>query len=400
MCPDIEGQRESHISKCITQPAHQGNTPEPNRQQTMSGDETLFRFAEIETEGALETYIGQIIQDGDTPVRSLTFVSDDDPINHFRESHLSGFYTNIEERDEFVVVDLTRRIERRHYEEGYRELEGKIHLIQHEEEDIYTAFSICNKEFFDLGILRFIESSPRVVSRSYLSTTELWQLFESLESRLGGNFIITKAVVKSPSEETEITYRESEYFEVFGEIDEEDHYIDKVQFEIREGNNEFQGFISRKGEARFVEGDESVYFNYVLSGISSLLSEKGELFKNKSREHGSRAADSLFIEYEENAIVGTDENLRLVNTLKSISNTSLTVYHDNPYLHASILDYDDGSTAEVFLTSDQEIAIVPGFRASRRTLSRVCERITEGFLEGDVKEEGRGGDSHIEEYFG
>lgn len=366
----------------------------------MNADETLFRFAEIETVGSLETYIGQLVQEGNFPVRSLTFISEDDPVDHFRESHLSGFDTDVEEREEFSVVELNRRIERSQYDNGFRELEGTIHLIQHQEEDIYTAFSICNKEFFDLGILRFVESSPSVVSRSYLSTSELWQLFDSLESRLGGNFIVTKAVVKSPSKETEITYRESDYFNVFGEVDDEDHYIDKIQFEIREGRNQFQGFISRKGEARFVDGDESVYFNYILSGISSLLGEKDELFKDKSREHGTRAADSLFIEYEENSIVGTDENIRLVDTLKGISNTSLTVYHDNPYLHASILDYDDGSTADVFLTSDREIAIVPGFRASRRTLSRICERITEGFLEGDVKEESGGGSSDLGEYFG
>ncbi|MFB6187774.1 MAG: hypothetical protein ABEI86_13030, partial [Halobacteriaceae archaeon] len=110
-----------------------------------------------------------------------------------------------------------------------------------------------------------------------------------------------------------------------------------------------------------------------------------------SREFGSRSVDSIQIEYDQNAIVGVEENIRLVDTLKGISNSSLTVYHDNPYLHASVLDFEDGSTVDVFLTSDEEIALVPGFRTSKRTLSRICE---------DVVEESQSESRELADYFG
>lgn len=365
----------------------------------ISDSKSLLSFADLETIDALESFVDQEVTRGLSPARSITFISKTSAKDAFEESEKTDFTISIESREEFDIVNLVRRIKRKQYEGGYRTIEGTFYLVPHEEDQIYTAITLDEKEFYTLGIRRLVKSLPTTITTSYLSTNEIYQLFTALDD-FEGNLAITKAVVKSPSQKTEITYRDSDYYEVFAEIEDEDYYVDKIQFDLRNARQEFEGYVSREGGARFIAGDGNIYFKYLIKNIGSLISDKGELFRDKSREYGSREAEPIRIEYDEGAITGTSENQRLVDTLGGISNSSLAVYHDNPYVHASLLDFEDGSTVDVFLTSDREIAIVPGFRTSMRTLSRVCDSITSGFREGDVYEGSTEQEGNLAEYFG
>lgn len=364
----------------------------------ISDSKSLLSFANLETIDSLETFIDQEVTRGLNPARSITFISETPVTQAFEESEKTDFSISIESREEFDIVNLVRKIKRKQYEGGYRTIEGTFYLVPHEEDQIYTAITLNEKEFYTLGIRRLVKSLPTTITTSYLSTNEIFQLFTALDD-FEGNLAITKAVVKSPSKKTEITYRDSDYYEVFAEIEDEDYYVDKIQFDLRNSRQEFEGYVSREGGARFISGDGNIYFKYLIKNIGSLISDKGELFRDKSRDFGSREAEPIRIEYDEGAIT-TSENQRLVSTLGGISNSSLTVYHDNPYVHASLLDFEDGSTVDVFLTSDREIAIVPGFRTSMRTLSRVCDSITSGFREGDVHEGSTVQEGNLAEYFG
>lgn len=366
----------------------------------MSGSKTLLSYADLETRDSLEAFTEQRIMQGNTPARAITFLADEDPTHVFSQSVNPSYRTEIEDKGEFSAINLTRRIKGKQYAEGHRSIRGKFYLISHEEDEVYSAFTFDSKDFFHLGVERFIQSQPISLSTSYLSTDELRRLFDHLDRRADGSVIITKAVVKSPSEKTEITYRDSKHHEVFNEAQDDDYFVDKIQFEIRSGRHEFQGYIARGGQTRYIEGDGRIFFNYLVGGAASLLSEKGSLFKDRSREFGTREADPIRIEYEEDSIVGVEENMRLIRTLDGISNSSLTVFHKNPYLHASLMDFDDGSSLDVFLTSESEVAIVPGFKASRHTLSRVCEQIIEGFREGEVVANSARKEKTIEDYAG
>lgn len=364
----------------------------------MSQSETLLSYADLDSKDSLEAYSAQQIKQGNTPARAITFLADEDPVGVFSESVNTSYRTEIDRKEEFSLINLSRRIKGKQYPDGFRSISGKFYLINHEEGEAYTAFTFDSKDFFQLGLERFIESQPVSLSTSYLSTDELRRLFDHIDRRIDGNVVVTKAVIKSPSEKTEITYRDSRHHEVFNEAQEDDYYVDKLQFEIRSGRQDFEGYIARGGQTRYIEGAGRIFFNYLIDGTASLLSEKGDIFQDRSREFGTREADPIKIEYEEGAIVGVEENMRLIRTLDGMSNSSLTVYHKNPYLHASVMDFDDGSSLDVFLTSDEEIAIVPGFRASRHTLSRVCEQILEGFREGEVLEDPETPEKTIEDY--
>lgn len=60
--------------------------------------------------------------------------------------------------------------------------------------------------------------------------------------------------------------------------------------------------------------------------------------------------------------------------------------HSNPYFHAVMLDYRDGSTYEVLVLSDSGLTVIPQGRATVRSLQRLCSHVFAGFREGDLRE--------------
>lgn len=351
---------------------------------------TLLDFAEINTISSLSQLTEQRVQTGDNPVRAVTFVSDRSPVDIFGEYNPSGFRAEVDDHGEFSTVSITRRLKgdgEEYDEDGYRYLEGEFYLFSHENTDVYTAFSISDSDFFKYGVKRYLQALPPELSLSFIDSGDLRRLFEVLDDSIDGRLIATRAVIKSPSADTDVRYfDDTDYFEVFNssEVVDEGYYVDKLEFEIRQSSRDFSGQVSRKGESRYVGGESSIYFQLLLDNLSSLISDKSDIFSNRSREYGSREAQPIQITYREGAIEGREENYRLIRTLDGLSKSSVTVYHDNPYMHASVLDFNDGTTADVFLTSDSNVSIIPGFNASRRALSRITDQILEGFREGEI----------------
>lgn len=370
----------------------------------MENSGTLIDFAETNTLSALSQYTEQRVKSEDNPVRAITFVSEQSPVEVFDEFCPTGFRIDIENKQEFITASLKRRLKgdgEDYDEEGYRYITGEFYLFAHDEPDIYTAYTISDSDFYKNGLKRYLQALPPTLSLSFIDSGGLRRLFEALDDSIDGNIIATRAVIKSPGANTDVRYfDDTDYFEVFNspEVAKGDYYVDKLEFELRQSSRNFSGQVSRKAESRFADGESSVYFQLLLENISSLISDNSDLFSNRSREYGSREAEPIQIDYDEGAIEGREENYRLIRALDGLSKSSMTVYHDNPYMHASVLDFNDGTSADVFLTSDSNVSIIPGFNASQSSLSRITDQILEGFREGEISV-GHESEREFDEYF-
>jgi len=349
---------------------------------------TLYDFAEHETETSFHAYIEELIQDREEPVRALTLISERTPKEIFDEYPLEEYSVSIEDQEIFTSGRLIREIEGESYEGGSRQFKDNFFIVSHSEEKLYTIFTVSDKDFFDKALTRYIETLPSEITGSFLSSEDLRHLIQNFDNRVNGNLVVKKAVLKSTGEDTQIEYHEDKpYYKVFNEASTNDLYVDKIELTVRNTGARFQFFVSRNGATRYIRGSSDLYFNVLLNSLSSFISDKGELFQDRDREYGSRDTDPIKIQYAEGSIIGVEENKRLIKALKGIKRTSVTVYHDNPYMHASVLDFDDGTSVDVYLTSDSDISIIPGFNASKKSLSRICDQINKGFLEGEVKAE-------------
>jgi len=346
-------------------------------------------FGDLQTRDQLNLYVQQNVRNDESdPIRGVTFLSEDRaPVSVFTEFALPEFAVDVEQKDEFVQLEVTRRIESSTYEDGYKQWETTVYVISHTQKSVYTAFTISDNEIYKKCLNSYISLLP-FLSQSYLTTSELRGVFDVLDEETNGDIIVEEAVIKSPNSKTDILYLKERYFNLFNtkKVAEGDYYVDKVKFSIS-GRSQFSGFLSRHGENRYSRGSSNIYFDYLLDIAGEALVKKGSIFENKSREYGSREAERIKISYEPGTIRGTEDNLELIDALQGMNASSVTVYHKNPYMHASVHDFEDGTTADVFISSDESISIIPGFKASKGSLSRICENITSRFREGEVSED-------------
>jgi hypothetical protein len=366
---------------------------------------TLYDFVDREemspSSSEFQNYLKELMKEKEEPVRGLTVISETPPVDLFSEFQLADYKVKIKSRDKISEGHLKRVRESEIYEDGVRYFEDSFLTISHDEPEIYTILCVSDKSFFDKGLCRYIEALPSKISSSFLSSEDLRRLIQVIDRKINGNLAVKKAVLKTTNKDTEIEYHqeEIEYSGIFNEATAENKYVDKIQLSLEHSDSSFNFFVSRDGESRFIDGDIALYIDTLLPGVAGQLSDKDTLFKNRARQYGSRDADPLKIQYKEGAIQGVEQNRRLVKALKGVSRSSITVYHDNPYLHASLLDFDDGTNVDVYLTSDHAISIIPGFNASRKSLSRICNQINKGFFEGDVVAPEDQEERSFEEYF-
>lgn len=359
---------------------------------------TIWDLIEINDLKSFQTHSEDYINKTNNPFRSITFYADDNPIYYFKENNIKNFEVEVNKKDDFWKVNLSRKIERKDYENGFRIVKGNFLLFKNDIENVWTSITSSGRDFYKLGLKRFLENFSPNISFAYLMTDEIRRIFESIDDEIKEKIIADKAIIYSHEKEGNISFEKVEYQIVFNEAKNQNKYVDKILFKIKLDDNIFKGYITRNGHTRYISGPSNLYYEFLIKKLAISISDKGKLFTNKSREFGSEKSKPLQIQFEGEAIKDVEDNLKIINSLKNIKRSSITVYHKNPYLHTSVLDFTDGSSADVFITSKSNISIIPSFKSTRNSLMKICNNITKEFREGKIIE-GQGQKKDFNSYF-
>jgi hypothetical protein len=104
------------------------------------------------------------------------------------------------------------------------------------------------------------------------------------------------------------------------------------------------------------------------------------------RENHYKPARPIAIEYEDD-VFGQDGQLAIIKRLiEQFPQSSKAFYHSNPYFHASIADYRDSSSYDIFISDPKRILVIPQIRTSVEALERFVSYIFYEFREGIARE--------------
>ena len=104
-----------------------------------------------------------------------------------------------------------------------------------------------------------------------------------------------------------------------------------------------------------------------------------------SPTHTSRPIQIL---YDNPVFADKRQNHRLIAVLRKMSDSALSVFHPNPFLHASLVDYFDGSSYTIWVTDNAAVKVIPELKATPASLGRLCNHINEYFGEGTIEDIG------------
>ena len=81
-----------------------------------------------------------------------------------------------------------------------------------------------------------------------------------------------------------------------------------------------------------------------------------------------------------------DQTKRLIAAMQKFRHGTCTILHANPYVHLTMVDNKDFSSADLWVLSQDEILLVPQIRSSAVALKRIVNHIFENFREGKISE--------------
>lgn len=308
-------------------------------------------------------------------VRFKSIVAQEDPIQLFKQLNhrINDSSVKITEHSDHYQVDVNRKIER-----SGRRVQGSFAFFPHENTNVWTGITGHGTDFFERGLNWVIrECKPRIYE-FYATSSDLESVLDIFAKSINNDpkIIVTQAVAYSHRDQAEISYKTRPYPVVFRNAREGGNYIDSLNFNAyTDKETVLEASLTRDGTTKLQGGNVDVFFNYLLEQYISYGNEKADLFTGKERRQDTGDVQEIEVRFEHPVFQSTKDNEELIHALADLSRASVTVYHKNPYAHVSVLDFNDGSSCDVFVTDPETASIVPSYRGSTNFLMRISDKL-------------------------
>lgn len=263
---------------------------------------------------------------------------------------------------------------------------------------VAKGMQVCIGATYERGRFTVSVLSPFIrllypgLSMAFLSSEDIQSALDAFDGAGHGDVIVDSYACRSKLGDersrvirtTESTMRRTDkpYREVF---ETAEGSIDRIQFRLIEsGKSVMDGDISRSGVLRFRRS--LLPFSGAMRQIAKTVSSKTLMYSNRSRLENGGKMRPLVIEVADSPFRDRAEGERLISTIRSMGQTSSSLYHSGPYIHMFLVDFRDGSTFDIWVVSDGEVTVVPQIRATAAAVARLTAHIMKEFKEGRVRE--------------
>lgn len=287
-------------------------------------------------------------------------------------------------------------------------LTGEFLLFKYEPlNNLYIVITHEKFRFFNNVMLRYFNLFYPLISRPFIDTAYMRVLLENFESTLENEKIrvsrcVTKNWIRNAGAKkkvgSDIQYTDLPFREVFEKVAENEEWIKSIDFNfvleiskddiLQSEPSSYPKVYKLFRDTRFQCGyNFTLFYQRIVEGLANKTAKSYEFFDNRSRvKEDHFAVKPLAIIYDIGLFKDKKQNIRLIEALKSLKKSSISVIHANPYLHLSYLDYRDGSSCDIWVLSENKISIIPQIRSTPAALERLCECIFTGFREGQIKD--------------
>ena len=339
----------------------------------------------------------------DFEIKLFTLISGNDLFKEIKEWVPENFKVNyLEENENLVTLKIIRT-----FNSG-KVIEGNLNLVKIGNSDTYVAISYDSSKFVKEVMIPFFNHFYSNTSKLNISSEQIKKILDNLKDKIGGEIttdrVISYSRIKNKSidlkggvndeeenfhkrtRESDVRWTYEDYTSSFEKAAENDQWIDKITFSVKKNKEElFSGFLSREGLFK-CNRNLKLFFDIIFDTVLKIGNDKIRAFKQRSRGDNKGNIKPICIEYSGNVFKDTEQNHRLIKAISEFPKSTYTLYHGNPYVHVSLVDYFDGSSYDLWVLSEDKITIVPQLKSSFSSISRLCEHIFKKFKEGEIKE--------------
>lgn len=353
-------------------------------------------FEKAETVDAVLRQLRQAAQNRDTVVRGALIAVDDPSrdvgaVLQARSSGVQTLWSSPAAQYAHIRASRTRKSEK-------KTISGTVLILPTDCERVHLMFTLGSSEFVKEVLIPLLDRCnprlflPFVTSKSLakvvLSASKQKNVQDFEVSDVGARSRIENK--KSRRIRSERMWTEEPIENVLSILRERGQWLQSLSFhcKIQKGDDLTfcSGHMSRRCIFR-VQGDFQWFKDRVIDPTINEAVETMRFYSHRARvETPNNVPRPIVIEYSEPVFRDKSQNKRLIHSLNRLPKANISVIHANPYFHASVVDFTDGSSYEVWVLSENRIIVTPQFRATASSIERVCDHILSSFEEGDVKD--------------
>lgn len=308
------------------------------------------------------------------------------PIKHLEGIYLDNFEMQVGTIGEYAfTLTISKRKDNKLI---------KVKFVRHEKTSIYYAISDYNsKEFKDIFLTSMTKCFPDI-SKMFLTNGEIKQILEKIEImryRVMVEFGVAKKRLHEGKKESVITYTDTSYKEIWDKISKDDQWIQSIRYRAEKNMKDkatyasfFKGTITR--DCHFIIwGEFKILTDVIIPHALELISKRNDCILTTSKSAPNLEPKPIMIKFGNPLFSNIEKNKSYLKSIAEMPSYSVSAYHNNPYIHASLVDYEDGSSYDLWVLSKNNLIIIPRFEASIASLSRLVNHVFERIGEGRVE---------------
>lgn len=164
----------------------------------------------------------------------------------------------------------------------------------------------------------------------------------------------------------------------FSRLEEERRVLKTARLRVKTSEESFCEFtMGRAGYLTYHQGDFRPLLSLITEELTGALTDSVRPFE-KAKGHfvEFRFPDPLFADRANYGAV--------VDALSRLPRTSVALLHTNPYFHATMTNYEDGSEFDIFITGHSSIHVQGRADASPASFLRIQDGLAESFRDAKV----------------
>jgi hypothetical protein len=265
-------------------------------------------------------------------------------------------------------------------------------------DSLFMILSDSKHTIFKRLMNRIVKYNYPFLSHVYLKDSEIKELFLRMNKQNNIRIIIYKILSYSRISETiqekDLRWTRRTYDDVFYDLEESNAWIKRIDFrasieKIEKGGTSWIRLleVAMGRDCYFkVKGDFNKFYLHIINVSMDMIAKRLGYLEARSESAKDARPEPIVIRFDNPIFKEKSSNEKFIRKLEELKNISITKLHSNPYLHISLLDYNDGSSYGIWIVSENEINIIPQIRATVASMTKLLNHIYQKIQEGDIAE--------------
>jgi hypothetical protein len=336
------------------------------------------------TLGALFQYLNEDLKDSSLSLKMCIFLAEKNISELLSTNEIKRVkekVTVLDTNQEILKYDFTLYGNLGDTQEG-----SGIYFKHPSFDDVYIYVSFDPMFIFKRVLSNYFNKFYPKISQIFLTSNQIKTIIAETSTKLNTSALISRFVVKRPypNAEVDIKYQHEkiDFKKAFLSAEVDNYDVNSLNVFVRD--MDFN--VSREGYFVLNSGNFTQFDALVFAKTFEFVKNKKQVYSNRERrEENKYEASPLLIKFNHDLFNSVDDMKNLVKRVfDNIERSFYSVSHLNPYLQMSFTGFEDGSSFEIWVLNKNQLFIVPQFRATFPSVTKVINAMFRDFSEGEV----------------